>query len=348
MDKLFNIRLDINYRQKLLSVICSGLAIVLFTMLITPQLFAEDSDVLIRRASRYLEALPATMPGADKDTPAKVELGKKLFFDARLSINNKQSCSSCHHLDDGGAGIDNLPTSPGANGQIGTRNTPTVINAGWQVAQFWDGRSPDLAAQAKEPILNPIEMGMPSAQAVEQKLLTIPEYVSRFAAAFPQSKQAITYTNISEAIAAFERTLRSESRFDDFLNGHVNALSQGEQRGLKTFIKLNCVKCHDGPLVGGGSLEKLGEYGEYDNQADLGRYEVTKNEEDKMVFKVPSLRNVALTAPYFHDGRIATLSQAVRIIAKLQLNRDLEPDQVSDIVDFLNALSDKSKTGLRR
>ena len=306
-------------------------------------LAAEDAVKLLRRSVRYLEPLPAAMPGAETDTQAKIALGKKLFFDKRLSINDQQSCASCHLLDDGKAGVDNLPTSPGAKGEFGNRNTPTVLNAGWQIAQFWDGRAANLAAQAREPILNPIEMGMPDEQFVVDKLRAIDEYPAAFADAFPSAEESLSYDNLTEAIAAFERTLRGESRFDDFLNGDLAALDQPALRGLKAFIRQNCVKCHDGPLLGGGVFEKLGEHGEYANTADLGRFEVTGEEKDKWVFKVPSLRNVALTAPYFHDGGIATLDEAVKTMGRLQLGREFDDALVSDIVAFLETLSDKER-----
>lgn len=324
-------------------MLSTTIAAVLSSILLAQVAAADEASALLRRANRYWEPLPATMPGAETDTPAKIALGKRLFFEKRLSVNDEQACGSCHRLEDGGAGVDNLSTSPGARGQFGNRNTPTVLNAGWQFAQFWDGRAPDLVEQAKEPILNPIEMGMPNETAVEQKLRGIPEYVQAFSNVFPDSSEPVTYQNMAEAIAAFERTLRTEDRLDDFLNGDLTALSESEQRGLKTFIKINCVKCHDGPLIGGGAFERLGEKQEYENQADLGRYEVTKDESDKMFFKVPSLRNVALTAPYFHDGRVETLDEAVRTMAKLQLDRQLSDEQVKDIVSFLRALSDKRR-----
>ena len=302
---------------------------------------SDDVDRLLKRALRDFEPLPEKMPDSENDTAERIALGKKLFFDKRLSINDAQSCASCHRLEDGFAGVDNLPTSPGARGEMGTRNSPTVLNAGWQDSQFWDGRAEDLVEQAKGPILNPVEMGMPDAITVEKKIGAIAEYQRVFAAAFPDSKPAVTYQNIAEAIAAFERTLRTPSRFDDFLNGDTKALTQAEQQGLKTFIKLDCRQCHDGVLLGGESFEYMGKENPYENQSDQGLYEVSKDDNDRMMFKVAPLRNVALTAPYFHDGKVATLAEAVRAMAWLQLNEKLSDQQVDELVSFLKSLTGK-------
>ena len=311
-------------------------------LLVTANAFADDG-LLISRANRFFSPLPETMPGSENDTPERIELGKKLYFEKRLSINDKQSCASCHILENGSAGVDNLPTSPGARGEQGTRNSPTVLNSGWQDSQFWDGRAEDLVEQAKGPILNPIEMGMPDEKTVEQKIQGIAEYQSAFAKAFPNDKPALTYQNTAEAIAAFERTLITPSRFDDFLNGDAAALSKIEQRGLKEFLRVDCKSCHDGKLLGGETYEPLGKENPYENQADQGIFTVTKNEDDRMFFKVSPLRNVALTAPYFHDGKIKTLEEAVKKMAFLQLDEELTDQQVSDITSFLKALTDKKR-----
>ena len=315
--------------------------ILVFTVMTVSIGHAVAADPLMKKALRYFEPLPAQMPGAEQDSAARVALGKQLFHEPRLSINDTQSCSSCHRLEKGAAGVDNLATSPGAKGQIGTRNSPTVLNAGFQSSQFWDGRAENLVEQAKGPILNPIEMGMPNEKAVVDKLSAITEYREAFKQAFPKSKPALTYQNIAEAIAAFERTLVTPSRFDDYLNGNVAALNEREKQGLTLFIKLNCVSCHDGPLLGGSSFEKLGKEHAYANQSDLGVYAISLNEDDRMVFKVASLRNVALTAPYFHDGKIASLEEAVRLMGKLQLSEEMSSDQVNDVVSFLATLSGK-------
>jgi len=309
----------------------------------TTSVFADESDRLISRANRYFGSLPDTMPGSENDTPERIALGKKLYFEKRLSINDTQSCATCHRLDEGFAGVDNLPTSPGARGEQGTRNSPTVLNSGWQDSQFWDGRAEDLVEQAKGPILNPIEMGMPDEQTVENKIRDIVEYREEFAHAFPGAGQAITYQNIAEAIAAFERTLITPGRFDDFMKGDADALSEDEKRGLKTFLKIDCKSCHDGILIGGETYEPLGKEHPYENQDDQGMYTLTGDENDRMFFKVAPLRNVALTAPYFHDGKIKTLEEAVRKMGKLQLDEDLSDQQVSDITSFLQALTDKNR-----
>lgn len=309
----------------------------------TPVL-AADSDRLIRRANRYFVPLPATMPGSEKDNPQIIALGKKLFFDNRLSINDSQSCASCHRIENGFAGMDRLATSPGAKGQLGTRNSPTVLNAGFQRVQFWDGRASNLVEQAKGPILNPVEMAMPDEQSVENKLRAIDEYQQPFKLAFPGLKQPVTMQNIAEAIAAFERTLITPSRFDDFLKGNAQALSEEEQEGLNTFIKSDCTSCHDGVLLGGESLEKLGKERPYANQTDQGLYAITQEESDRMVFKVAQLRNVALTAPYYHDGKISSLEDAVRLMGRLQLDNELSDQDVKQIVAFLNSLTDKNHT----
>jgi len=305
--------------------------------------FAADADMLMRRANRFFEALPETMPDAEADTAERIALGKRLFFEKRLSINDSQSCASCHKLDGGFAGVDNLATSPGARGEIGSRNSPTVLNAGWQADQFWDGRAEGLVEQAKQPILNPIEMGMPDENAVVEKIRGIDEYRQAFKAVFSADQPAVTYQNIAEAIAAFERTLITPSRFDDFLDGNAGALNETEQRGLDTFLKLDCNSCHDGVLLGGETFEPLGKENPYANQSDQGVFELSGNEEDRMFFKVAPLRNVALTAPYFHDGKIDTLDEAIRQMAKLQLNEEPDAQQVSDIAAFLKALTDKNR-----
>lgn len=304
---------------------------------------AANSDRLIRRANRYFAPLPATMQESSNDKQQKIELGKKLFFDSRLSINDSKSCASCHPLENGFAGADNLPTSPGAKGTLGTRNSPSVLNAGFQRLQFWDGRAKDLVEQAKETLINPTEMGMPDEQTLEHKLRSIEEYRIAFNTAFPTMEQPITFLNITEAIAAFERTLITPSRFDDFLNGDSKALTQAEKDGLKTFIKADCTSCHDGMLIGGESLETMGKERPYANQGDQGHFAISKDESDRMVFKVSQLRNVALTAPYFHDGKATTLEEAVRLMGTLQLDNELNDQDVKEIITFLNTLTDKNR-----
>ena len=297
---------------------------------------------LRQRCSPILAPLPAQMPGAEKDAPALVQLGRTLFFDVRLSANNSQSCNSCHAVDRGLGGADGEATSPGAFGKRGGRNSPTVLNAGLHATQFWDGRASDLVAQAKGPILNPIEMAMPSEQAVVDKLGAVPEYLESFAKAFAGEVRPLTYENIARAIAAFERTLVTRDRFDDFLKGADRALTAEELQGLDTFVSIGCASCHNGPLLGGNSYQKFGLINPAKTE-DVGRYGVTKDEDDKYKFKVPSLRNISLTAPYFHDGSRGKLEEAVKEMAWLQLDRKLTDDEVKALSAFLNALSDKER-----
>ncbi len=299
---------------------------------------AEEQE-LLTKASSLFGTLPNAMPGSENDTPERIELGKKLYFETRLSVNNTQSCNTCHNLET--AGVDNKPVSPGAiEGRVGTRNSPTVFNAGFQFVQFWDGRAKDLREQAEGPILNPNEMAMPDAKTVEKTIAAIPEYKELFANAFPNEKNPITYHNITEAIAAFERTLISKSRYDRWITGEKDALTTEEKIGLKTFIEVGCITCHTGPLFGGNIYQKMGLVKPYSNQKDLGRYEVTKLESDKFMFKVAMLRNVALTWPYFHDGAVNSLEEAVKIMADINLGKTLTEEQTKYIVAFLKALTD--------
>ena len=283
------------------------------------------------------------MPGAENDTPERVELGKKLFFDVRLSKNNSQSCNSCHAVDPGKGGVDNEPTSPGAFGKRGDRNSPTVLNAGYHIAQFWDGRAATLEDQAKGPILNPGEMAMPEEKEVIARLSAIEDYTKGFAAAFPADKEPLNYDNLAKAIASFERTLRTHDRFDDFLKGDDTALTPAELGGLRTFMSTGCTTCHMGPALGGVMYQKMGLLKPYANEKDLGRAALTKNDAEKFFFKVPSLRNIALTHPYFHDGASKTLADAVKTMADLQLGKTLTEAETASIVTFLHALSDKER-----
>ncbi len=295
---------------------------------------------VLEKAKTYFAVLPEKMPGSENDTPDKISLGKKLYFDGRLSENDEISCNSCHEIGKK-AGTDGLAKSPGTKGQNGDRNSPTVMNAGFQFAQFWDGRAKDLKEQAKGPIINPVEMAMTDPIAVGNKIKAIDEYKQLFEKTFGAGDDKITLNNIAEAIAAFERTLITHDRFDDFLKGNTKSLTVEEVEGLDLFITKACITCHTGPLLGGNTFQKMGLVKPYSNTKDLGRFAVTQNEADKFMFKVPILRNIALTAPYFHDGAVASLEEAVRIMGDIQLNQQFTDEEVSKIVAFLNSLSDK-------
>ena len=298
----------------------------------------------MKKSREVFGTLPTKMPGSENDTKELVALGKKLYFEKRLSVNDQQSCNSCHDLENNAFGVDNLPTSPGARKKNGDRNSPTSLNAGFHSVQFWDGRSPDLKDQAKAPILNPIEMGMPSEKAVLDKVGKIAEYPDMFKKAYPKQDDPLTYDNLANAIAAFEKTLITQDRFDDFQNGDADALTKEEQQGLRVFMDIGCITCHSGNLIGGRMFEKMGLVNPYANKKDLGRFSVTKNPADKYVFKVPSLRNVAKTAPYFHDGAVQSLNGSVRQMAWLQLGKKLDTQTIDLIVSFLGALTDKKRS----
>ncbi|WP_444996987.1 cytochrome-c peroxidase [Aliikangiella sp. IMCC44359] len=265
-----------------------------------------------------------------------VELGKKLYFDPRLSKSGFISCNSCHNLSMGGT--DNLKTSIGHNWQQGPINSPTVLNSSMNVAQFWDGRAVDLKEQAGGPIANPKEMGFTHELAVDV-LSSIPEYVSAFKKVF--NERTIEINQVTQAIAEFEKTLVTpNSRFDQWLLGNQSALSKKELQGYQLFKESGCVTCHNGPAVGGSSFQKMGLIKPYitDNPA-VGRSAVTGKQVDKYVFKVPTLRNVELTYPYFHDGNVDTLEQAVDIMGEIQLGRKFTGDENSKIVAFLKTLT---------
>jgi cytochrome c peroxidase len=298
---------------------------------------------LVNQANSMFGVIGDKMPGSENDTPELIALGDKLYHEVAMSGNNTESCNTCHMLDQGKYGVDNLPTSLGAKGKSGTRNSPTVLDAGFQIAQFWDGRAANLAEQAKGPVLNPIEMGMPSEKIVVKKIGNIPEYQELFAVAYPGQKNPVNYNNIVNAIAAFERTLVTHNRFDDFVKGDWQAMSAEERDGLETFINTGCIACHLTPTLGGHMYQKMGLVHAYSNTADLGRQEVTKNETDKFVFKVPMLRNVAETYPYYHDGSVASLDSAITKMAWLQLGKKFTPEETGSVKIFLAALTDESR-----
>lgn len=265
-----------------------------------------------------------------------VELGKKLYFDPRLSKSGFISCNSCHNLSMGGT--DNLKTSIGHNWSQGPINAPTVLNSGTNIAQFWDGRAKDLKAQAGGPIANPGEMASNHELAVEV-LQSIPGYVNEFKKVFGSSK--IDIDKVTTAIAAFEETLVTpNSRFDKWLNGNKKALNKQELAGYMLFKDSGCTACHNGPAVGGNSFQKFGVIEPYKtNNPAVGLMAVTKDEADRFFFKVPTLRNVELTYPYFHDGEAATLKDAVDTMGRIQLGKNFTADENAKIVAFLKTLT---------
>ncbi len=272
--------------------------------------------------------------------PTKVALGRKLFHDTRLSRNDQISCASCHNLQTGGA--DGRPRSIGINGSVGIINAPTVFNTAFNFSQFWDGRAATLEEQVDEPVQRPDEMGS-NWEDVVRTLKRSPDYVQAFRQIYANE---IRREYIGDAIASFERSLVTpNSRFDRYLRHEVNGLTPREEEGYRLFQSLGCSSCHQGINLGGNMYQKVGVMAPYFEdrghitKADLGRFNVTGDEQDRYMFKVPTLRNVALTAPYFHDGTAATLDSAVRMMARYQLGRKLSQDEVDLIVDFLKTLT---------
>lgn len=268
--------------------------------------------------------------------PDKVELGKMLFFEPRLSMSGFISCNSCHNLSTGG--VDALPTSIGHHWQEGPINSPTVLNADYMLAQFWDGRAADLKAQAAGPIANPKEMAYTHELAVDT-IASMPAYVARFTHVYASDE--VNIDRITDAIAAFEKTLVTpNSPFDLYLTGDADAIDAEAKAGYQLFKDKGCVSCHNGPAVGGTMYMKMGLVKPFhtDNPAQ-GRKDVTGNEADKYVFKVPTLRNIELTYPYFHDGSVWTLEEAVDTMADIQLGQKLSDAEINQMVAFLKTLT---------
>lgn len=312
---------------------------------------------LAATAAQALAPLPE-LPPVPADNPmsaAKVALGRQLFFDPRLSVDGTVSCASCHDVIKG-TGNDGRATAIGVAGKTGTRNAPTVLNAAYLNTQFWDGRAATLEEQAKGPIVNPIEMAMPSHAAAIQRLKKIPGYTSQFAAVFG-GPDPLTIDNVARAIAAYERTLLTpDSPVDRYLKGDKQALSAHAQQGMKLFQKLGCVNCHSSPTYAGyitlpgalffpWNLQRFPYFkgsvydSKYELTRDLGRFDVTKREKDKHMYRIPSLRNVELTGPYMHNGKVPDLEEAVRVMAKTQLNKELDDEEVQALVAFLKGLT---------
>ena len=312
----------------------------------TPAAPSVSPAAMLERARPLFAALPAVAENsANPGTDEKVELGRMLYFDTRLSKNQGISCNTCHDLASYGVDIRELDggrmrTSEGHAGQFGARNSPSVYNAAFHVAQFWDGRAADIEDQAGKPITNPIEMAMPDEAAVVAVLRSIPGYVEKFAAAFPEGGDPITYANMGKAIGAFERKLVTPGAFDRFLGGDVSALDDAQLHGLQLFLDVGCTQCHAGATVGGSQFQKLGSVEPWPDLTDEGRAAYTKNPVDKFVFKVPSLRNVAKTGPWLHDGSIDSLPTMVEKMAEHQLARGkLTARETTAIVAFLGSLT---------
>ena len=277
-----------------------------------------------------LPSLPP-IPPDNPLTPEKVKLGKMLYYDPRLSRSKIISCNTCHNLALGGD--DNIKSSLGHRWKTGGRNAPTTLNSGFLKVQFWDGRAPTLEAQAKGPMQAPVEMNA-TPKLVVKRLKAIPEYVELFKKAFPGDPDPITLDNVAKAIASFERTLNTpNSPFQRYLLGDEKALTKKQKEGMKLFVKVGCISCHNGPVLSDGNFHK------FKLNNDTGRFRVTKNPADKYMFRTAQLLNVAVTAPYFHDGSVRKLETAIKIMAKKMLNKQLTPAQVSKIKAFLESLT---------
>jgi cytochrome c peroxidase len=288
------------------------------------------------RLLRRFKPLRANLSQGSLAAPALVDLGRMLYFEPRLSRTKTVSCDSCHPL--AKYGTTNDANSTGVGGQHGGRNAPSTYNAAGQFSQFWDGRSLNVEDQTAQPLLNPAEMGM-TAESTVAALTAIPGYSGLFRVAFPADQHPISLKNVGAAIGAFERGLVTPGRWDRYLSGDGTALSAKEKEGLRVFTGIGCMVCHTGELVGGSMYEKLGEAVPWPEGSDRGRAGVTHEPSDDMMFKVPSLRNVARTAPYFHDGSAKTLEQAIRMMGMHQLGLELTQEEVASLVAWLSALT---------
>jgi cytochrome c peroxidase len=305
---------------------------------------AADHDIR-SQAQGLFKPLPATMTSDENPiTPEKVALGRLLFFETRVSIDGTVSCSRCH--EPSLHATDALPKPIGAEHRVNPRNSPTVLNAALQISAHWRGDRKNVEDQATKALTGLASFGNPNFDVAMARLRAIPGYPELFAKAFPGEADPVTPDNWGKAIGAYERTLVTPSPFDAYLNGDDGALSPDAEAGLREFMQAGCPACHNGVGVGGGMYQKFGLVEDYwkatgSKQIDKGRFDVTKNPADTYVFKVPTLRNVAVTPPYFHDGSVATLSEAVRIMARVQLGKTLNPEQVTRIVAFLGSLTGK-------
>jgi cytochrome c peroxidase len=321
------------------------LAIIAAGALLAVTACAETTDNSLLEQSRQLfSPLPQDMATVEFPTPpARVALGRKLFFDPRLSMDGTISCATCHRP--ALYGTDALSKSIGVEHRLNARNAPTVLNAALQFKSHWIGDRENVEDQATKSLVGHASFGNPDDETVIRKIMAL-GYADNFAQAFPGEKDPVKPENFGRAIGAYERTLLTPSTFDDFLRGDTDALTPQAQSGLKTFIETGCASCHNGVGVGGGSFQRFGLVENYwkatgSQTIDDGRYSVTKDPNDRYVFKVPSLRDVAMTPPYFHDGSVATLPQAVRIMARVQLGRTLTEEQINDLLAFLNSLTGK-------
>jgi cytochrome c peroxidase len=306
---------------------------------------ADTDSQLLKDAQSNFEPISTTAKASDKHPAAttKVELGRQLFFDPRMSADGTTSCMRCHQA--GLFATDALAKSHGARDFVLPRNAPTVFNTGLYFKIHWDGGFDDVEAQAKHALIGPA-FGNANFDAAMQHIKSIPGYADIFKAAFPNDKDPVTPGNWGTAIGAFERTLLTPSRFDDYLRGKPDALSAAERKGLRTFIDTGCSDCHNGAGVGGNDLQTFGVYKDYwtethSKEIDKGRFGITKDKSDLYVFKTPGLRNVEMTPPYFHDGSVDTLPRAVQIMGKVQLHTTLSDADPNDIVTFLKSLTGK-------
>jgi len=303
----------------------------------------EAASPLMQRAQTLFEVVPDTPPDLEANpiTPVKVELGKKLYFEPRLSQSWLISCNTCHNL--GLGGVDLMETSIGHGWQAGPRNAPTVLNSVYNLAQFWDGRAADLMEQAQGPVQAAVEMNNTPERTVAT-LQSIPDYVEMFVESFPGEADPVTFENMARAIEAFEATLVTpNSPFDMYLGGDDAALTEDEKQGLALFMDAGCTACHGGILLGGTSYQRFG--AARNPGADLlppedrGRFAVTGDASDEFAFKVPVLRNIDLTAPYFHTGKVWSLEEAVEVMGQAQLGRDFTEEESGQITTFLLSLT---------
>jgi cytochrome c peroxidase len=322
--------------------------VILFVFILSfagMSLGSNGDEDLLKQAKQIFGPLPQVMLSEKNPVTAeKVKLGKMLFYETRISVDGTVNCARCHPISLYAA--DGLRKSIGNNCKVNPRNAPTILNAAGQISAHWIGNRIDVEDQARQSVIGPPSFGMPSYEAVENKLKEIKGYTDLFKKAFPGENDPITVDNLAKTIGAFERTLVTPSHFDSFLKGDIAALSGQEKRGLRTYTEAGCIMCHFGPYLGGQGYQKSGIFEPYwkytkSQSIDEGRYVVTKNAADKFVFKVPIHRNVEKTAPYFHDGSVDILQDAVWIMGKIQLGKDLNKAQVEEVVAFLKSLTGK-------